>query len=46
MKIEFESMALENFWSAGLEIYPKLAEKALAVLSMQSRVFFPGLLKE
>ena len=23
---------MENFWSAGLETYPKLAEKALAVL--------------
>ena len=25
-------MILENFWSAGLKTYPKLAEKALAVL--------------
>ena len=32
MKMEFESMVLENFRSAGLETYPKLAEKALAVL--------------
>ena len=32
MKMEFESMVLDNFWSIQLEIYPKLAEKALAVL--------------
>ena len=32
MKMEFESMVLENFWSAGQETYPKLAKKALAVL--------------
>ena len=25
-------MVLENFWNAGLETYPKLAEKALVVL--------------
>ena len=29
MKMEFELMVLENFQSAGLETYPKLAEKAL-----------------
>ena len=29
MKMEFESMVLENFRSAGLKTYPKLAEKAL-----------------
>ena len=32
MKMKFELMVLENFWSAGLETYPKLAEKAQAVL--------------
>ena len=32
MKMEFESVVLENFWSAGLETYPKLVEKALVVL--------------
>ena len=32
MKMEFESMVLDNFWSIQLEIYPKLAEKALTVL--------------
>ena len=32
MKMEFESMVLDNFWSIQLETYPKLAEKALAVL--------------
>ena len=32
MKIKFESMVLENFRSAGLEMYPKFAEKALVVL--------------
>ena len=32
MKMKFESMVLENFWSAKLETCPKLAEKALAVL--------------
>ena len=32
MKMEFESIVLENFWSAGLETYPKFEEKALAVL--------------
>ena len=53
IKMEFESMVLKNFWSAGLEIYPKLAKKStgrspsfLDYLSLQSRVFFPGLLKE
>ena len=30
--MEFESMVLDNFWSIQLETYPKLAEKALAVL--------------
>ena len=51
MKVEFESMALENFWSAGLETYPKLVEKALPVLPFSTLIyakpgFFPGLLKE
>ena len=32
MKMEFESMVLDNFWSIQLETYPKLAEKALTVL--------------
>ena len=32
MKMEFESMVFYNFWSIQLETYPKLAEKALAVL--------------
>ena len=32
MKMEFELMVLDNFWSIQLETYPKLAEKALAVL--------------
>ena len=32
MKMEFESMVLDNFWCIQLETYPKLAEKALAVL--------------
>ena len=31
-EMEFELMVLNNFWTAGLETYPKLAEKALAVL--------------
>ena len=32
MKMEFESMVLDNFWSIQLETYPKLAKKTLAVL--------------
>ena len=32
MKMKFESIVLDNFCSKGLETYPKLAEKALAVL--------------
>ena len=35
-KMEFESMILDNFWSIQLETYPKLAEKALAVLSFST----------
>ena len=38
MKIEFESMVLKYFWNAGLETYPKLAEKALTVFFL-SRLF-------
>ena len=30
--MKIESMALENFWSAGLETYPKLVRKALSVI--------------
>ena len=36
MKMEFESMVSKNFLSAGLETYPKLAEKALTVLLSSS----------
>ena len=32
MKMEFELTVLDNFWSIGLETYPKLAKKALAIL--------------
>ena len=32
MKMEFESMVLDNFWSIQLETYPKLTKKALTVL--------------
>ena len=39
MKREFELMVLENFWSARLETYPKLAEKALAVLLPFSTIY-------
>ena len=39
MKVKFESMDLENFWSAGLETYPKLVEKALAVLLPFSTIY-------
>ena len=53
MKMEFDSMVLENFWSVGLETYLKLAEKStgnspyfLNYLFMRCRVFFPGLLKQ
>ena len=39
MKTEFESMVLDNFWSIQLETYPKLAEKALAVLLPSSTTY-------
>ena len=32
MKVEFELIVLDNFWSIGLETYPKLANKALTIL--------------
>ena len=47
MKMEFESIVLEIFLSAGLKTYPKLVKKStgsspsfLGYLSMQSWVFF------
>ena len=36
MKMEFESVVLEKFWSAELKTYLKLAQKALAVLFLFS----------
>ena len=52
IKLEFELMVLENFWSAGLET-SKVGRKSpgnstsfLDYLSGRSRVFFPGLFKE
>ena len=37
--MEFELMVLKDFWSAGLETYPKLAEKVLAVLLPFSTIY-------
>ena len=52
MKMEFESMVLERFWSAKLETYPKLVKKhwqfsSLSRLLIYAKpAFFPGSLKE
>ena len=50
MKMEFESMVLDNFWSIQMETYPKLSSGSSSSFfdysSVRSWVFFPSLFKE